>query len=99
MVANATSSLKYIVLITDNDYHDAIVRGGSIYTTTGIANELGNTGCPVFISLWDSYWDYRYSPLLANGGQFDLPNMSGDDTPGNWKYPLTNLRYKILSDL
>ena len=89
MGANATSSLKYIVLITDDDYHNH--EGGSTVWLDDVVQELTDSGCPVYISLWD--WPQNnYQSLIVNGGAFDPVNGSGTDQPGNWKYPLANLR-------
>jgi hypothetical protein len=97
MNVNAISTHKYIVLITDNVYHND--SGGSDVTLSQVTSELAATGCPVYISLWNDAFCSDYTQLIVNGGEFDPPNPSGTDQNGNWKYPLANLRARILVDL
>lgn len=96
MSAHAVSPRRYIVLITDSDFHEN--EGGSTVTMVQVVSELTATGCPVFISLW-GWSEASYQNLIVNGGAFDPVNPGGTDQPGNWKYPLANLRARILADL
>ena len=94
--AYASSSRKYIVLITDNKYHNH--EGGSTVWKDDVRNDLIATGCPVYISLWNDAFHNDYTQLIVNGGAFDPANSSGTDQSGNWKFPLTELRSRILSE-
>lgn len=95
--ANATSVRKYILLITDTNYHEN--EGGSLVTKSQVISELTDIGCPVYISLWNEQnCRQYYSDLVVNGGEIDSPNPGGTDLPGNYKYPLARLRSRILSD-
>lgn len=96
MATNALSSRKYIVLITDTTYHDN--EGGSKISKAQVIQELTASGCPVFVSLWDESVRGAYSDLLVNGGEFDVPNLVGNDQPGNYRYPLEALRARILAE-
>ncbi len=95
---------RYIVLITDNTYHYANDPYGpypgdvwpSNLTVNGVASELTSSGCQVYISLWEDAYHNDYTNLVVNGGQFDPSNSAGTDQEGNWKYPLDNLRARIL---
>ena len=105
---NAVSPLKYIVLITDNTYHNN--EGGSTVSLTQVNSELTTSGCPVFLSLWELPtgvgWLYdptaqdpkAYNEVVLNEGEVDMPNYIGTDVPGSWKYPLAALRARILPD-
>ena len=103
MVANATSSLKYIVLVTDAGYHEH--EGGSTVWKDDVIDELTATGSCVYISLWDEEpWspphhcleDIYYFDLTVNNEEFDDANY---DPEADLLYPLVNLRDGILSDL
>ncbi len=102
MILHSTSSRRYIVLVSDYLYHAADIDGLSPYTASGIAAELSSADPSpgeqflVYISLWSTADPASYQGML-NGGEFDPPNASGDDTPGNWKYPLARLRAAILN--
>ncbi len=87
---------RYIVLITDSNYHySGDGYGASTLTEDGESQELTSSGCQVYISLWEDAYHNDYTSLVVNGGQFDPSNFAGTDQ-GNWKYPLANLRSRIL---
>lgn len=62
-----------------------------------MVTELTNTGCRVYISLYDdplySWLRGYYQDFLVNGGEFDWADI------GAGTYPFTRLRLRILSEL
>jgi hypothetical protein len=100
MAANALSPHKYIVLLTDHPYHDRFDYD-SIYTATGVADDLDATDCPVYISLWENpvypWLDSYYDDLLVNTGAFDPCDYYATGMAD--KYPLAVLWARILADL
>jgi len=91
---------RYIVLITDQDYHEDYDE--LHLTKQGMVNELTNSGCHVYISYWEQIaqcpglpdvdLQQRYDGLTVNGA-FD-PST----TQGPIYYPLTNLHDAILAN-
>ena len=92
------NSNRYIVLITDSPYHED--GCGSEVAKQQVVDELTDSGCQTFISLWEStpeshtletYW---YNNMTVNGGEFDPPEYFAEDPEG--LYPLDALRDDIL---
>ena len=89
---------RYIVLITDNIYHEH--EGGSTVWKQDVVAELTNSGCKVYISLWEvdpanPQLVGPYEDLLVNTGEFDAPNQ--DTRFVEDMYPLDKLRVRILA--
>jgi len=97
--STAGNPSRYIVLITDNVYHEH--EGGSTVWKQDVITELTNSGCKVYISLWvqnplDPWLNPYYEGLLVNGGEFDVPRSNPPDLAH--LYPLDNLRARILAN-
>lgn len=91
---------RYIVLITDAPFHeddyDPYTGSGSHYSEAEVVDELTESECKVYISLWGAGYEGIYSSLTVNTGALD---PSGDQSsPIDRKYPLTKLRARIAAD-
>ena len=95
MSAHAISTRKYIVLITDHEFHST--ADGYTYSKSGVEADLMATGCPVYISLWenpnDAYLDSYYADLCVNSGFLDPCSYFATDVTRF--YPLARLRTAI----
>lgn len=96
--SNSSNPRRYIVLITDWTYHYAgdSCDTCSILNESDVARELNDSGCHVYISLYEypevgGPLDSAYRDLLANDGEFDPCDLSGGE------YPLSRLKTCILS--
>jgi len=88
---------KYIVLITDYDYHYKDDGSGkSTLTEDEVRDELEDSGCAVYVSLWEDQhqWDSCYEDFLVNDGEFDPCDRVAGQMED--KYPFTRLRSRIL---
>jgi hypothetical protein len=91
---NSSARRKYVVLLTDSPFHDN--EGGSTVTKQHVLDDITALGCPVYLSLWDIFGELsQYSDFVSIGCEYAWANYTGNDTSGNWKYPLEDLRARI----